>query len=261
MSVFAFSHAIVRAPGRSVVTGLRFEVSVTPDYEKISHEHHAYVVALEGAGLTIEVLAPLEQYPDSMFVEDPALVFPEGAILLRPGAASRRGEVAEIRAVLQRCFPVVLEIAAEGFADGGDVLVLSDAVLIGLSGRTDRAGADAVAEKLAQIGRKARIVATPERVLHLKTAVALVDEETVLVTARAAESGIFESYRMLLVPAGEEAAANALRVNGAMFVGARFPRTIELLARSGLKVVPLPVTEIGKLDAGLSCMSLRWLAP
>ena len=79
-----------------------------------------------------------------------------------------------------------------------------------------------------------------------------------LATKTMAESGIFERFKIIVTPAGEDAAANALRVNDTVLVGARFPRTIELLTKEGYAVKALPVTEIGKLDAGLSCMSLRW---
>ena len=115
-------------------------------------------------------------------------------------------------------------------------------------------------ECLAELGHKGEIVETPAEVLHLKTACSLLDEETILCTPRLAESGIFAGFRQVITPEGEEAAANALRVNDVVLVGSGFPRTIELLDRLGYQVVPLPTSEIGKIDAGLSCMSLRWNA-
>ena len=123
------------------------------------------------------MLAPLADFPDSVFVEDPAFVLPEGAILLRPGAPTRMGEAAEIAPALRRRFERVLELD-EGFADGGDILILPDEILIGLSARTDRLGAKRFCELARELGRKARIVETPPGVLHLKTACALVDEQT-----------------------------------------------------------------------------------
>ena len=97
--------------------------------------------------------------------------------------------------------------------------------------------------------------------LHFKTDCSLLDDETVLSTARLAHSGVFaKDLKPLLVPPGEEAAANALRVNDVVLVGSQYPRTIDLLSQAGFKVVPLPTSQIGKIDAGLSCMSLRWLA-
>jgi dimethylargininase len=95
-------------------------------------------------------------------------------------------------------------------------------------------------------------------VLHFKTAVSLLDETTLFMTQAMASSGHFAGFDIVPTPPGEEAAANALRVNGTVFAGAHFPRTIDLLTRRGYHVMPLPVSEIAKLDAGLSCMSLRW---
>ncbi len=261
MRVFDFDQAIVREPGRSVVDGLRADPAAVPDFERVCAEHAAYVAALRAAGLGVETLPPLEEFPDSVFVEDPALAFPEGAILLRPGAVSRRGEAAELRPVLERRFGQVLELQGDEFADGGDVLVTPEHVFIGLSARTSRRGAEALSGKLAQFGRKARIAETPGSILHFKTASSLLDEETVLTTQTMADSRIFEGFRVVVVPADEEPAANALRVNDTVLIGDNFPRTADLLAGQGLNVRPLPVADIGKLDAGLSCMSLRWHTP
>lgn len=257
-SVYDFNSAIVRRPGASVVNGLRADDRGNPTYEGVLAEHDAYVEALRAAGVEVTILPPLEEFPDSIFVEDPALVFTEGAILLRPGAASRQGETAQIAPVLADMFETVIEPPAEGFADGGDVLTTPGSVMIGLSARTDRTGAQELTKSLAALGKNARIVETPKGVLHFKTDCSLLDEETVLATHRLAGTGFFDGLRELVVPAGEEAAANALRVNGVVFVGSDYPRTIDMLDTAGYEVVALKTTEIGKIDAGLSCMSLRW---
>lgn len=261
MRVFDFNHAIARQPGRSVIDGIRSDPAATPDFDGIVREHTAYVAALRAAGLVVDVLPPLERFPDSIFVEDPALVFSEGAIVLRPGAATRLGEAAEMRGALKRHFACVLELEADEHADGGDVLVTPDTVFIGLSARTSRRGAEALIAKLDRLGHRAQIAETPNGVLHFKTAVSLLDEATVLATRTMADSGIFKSFKIVVVPEDEEAAANAVRVNDTVLVGDHFPRTIDLLGREGFAVEALSVIEIGKLDAGLSCMSLRWHTP
>ena len=258
MRVFEFRHAIVREPGKSVVEGLRSDASASPRYEEVAREHAAYVAALRDGGLEVDILPPLEAFPDSIFVEDPAFVIPEGAIVLRPGAPTRMGEAAEIRPALERHFQTVLALSGDEHADGGDVLVTPGLVMIGLSKRTNRKGAEALKARLKTFDREARIIETTDDVLHFKTARSLLDEETVLTTPALASSGAFASYRVVVTAEGEEAAANALRVNDTILVGAQFPRTIARLSEHGFKVRPLPVTEIGKLDAGLSCMSLRW---
>jgi dimethylargininase len=185
-------------------------------------------------------------------------VFTEGAILLRPGAASRVDETKEITPTLRAMFETVLDLPNPGFADGGDVLTTPKSVMIGLSARTDKTGAEALAACIDKLGRKAEIVATPEGVLHFKTDCSLLDEESILSTARLARSGVFKDFKQIIIPEGEEPAANALRVNDVVMVGSDFPRTIEMLDKLGYKVVPMKTTEIGKIDAGLSCMSLRW---
>ncbi len=256
--VFEFDTAIVRLPSKSVASGLRAGDGGDPAYPGVRSEHKAYVAALGEAGIAVIPLGVLEAYPDAMFVEDPALVFPEGAILLRPGAASRAGEVSEIASALRDQFTTVLELSGEGFVEGGDILTTPEKVMIGLSSRTDQAGAHELQKLLAEFGRASEIVETPADVLHFKTDCSLLNEGTVLSTARLARSNVFDGFDVVLTPEGEEAAANALRVNDVVMVGSDFPRTIELLDKRGFHVVPLRTTEIGKIDAGLSCMSLRW---
>lgn len=257
-AVYEFNAAIVREPARSVINGLRADDRGNPTFDGVKAEHAAYIAALRTAGVEVTVLPALENFPDSIFVEDPALVFPEGAVLLRPGAETRVNETPEIAPTLRRMFETVLDLPSPGFADGGDVLTTPKSVMIGLSARTDRAGAEGLIASLAKLGRKGEIVQTPEGVLHFKSDCSLLDSETMLSTKRLARSGVFKAFREVLIPEGEEPAANASRVNDVVMVGADYPRTIEMLDKLGYKVVALKTTEIGKIDAGLSCMSLRW---
>jgi dimethylargininase len=258
MHLFEFDRAIVREPAPSVIDGLRNDRDARPDYDRILREHAAYIAALRDAGLAVEVLCPLDAYPDSMFVEDPALVFPEAAILLRPGAPSRLGEADEMRSALKRHFETVFELEGNQFVDGGDILVTPKAIVIGLSARTSAAGAEALSKILAGLGRRVRVVSVPDGMLHLKSGAALLDEETLLATGRLESSGLFAGFRTIRVPETENDAANAIRINERVFLGDCYPRTGELLAKENFRVLPLPVIEIAKLDAGLSCMSLRW---
>lgn len=257
MRVFDFDHAIVRRPGWNVTQGLRAGSHDGPSFEGVAREHAAYVAALESAGVTVTILPPLDRFPDSIFVEDPALVFGEGAILLRPGTPSRAGEVAELEPALREHFDAIFQLPA-GLADGGDILVTPDKVFVGLSDRTDAEGAQALIDLLRELGRSGRIAHTPPGTLHLKTASSLIDEETILATASLAASGMFAGFRLLTVPEDEPGGANVLRINDMVLAGAEYPRTLDLLNDHGLAVVPLPVSEIGKIDAGLTCMSLRW---
>jgi dimethylargininase len=257
MGVFDFDRAIVRSPSADVVDGLRSGEGPSPSFDGIVAEHRAYVAALEQAGLEVTILDPLPGFPDSIFVEDPALVFPEGAILLRPGAPTRAGECAHLESALRAWFDTVL-VLPDGHADGGDILVTPEIVYIGLSARTDVTGAEALRGLLARLGRQAIVVRPPAGTLHLKSASSLIAEDCILATAALAKSALFDEFDVLVVPEGEEGAANALRLNSTILAGSAYPRTLDLLSGEGLDLVPLEVSEIARIDAGLSCMSLRW---
>lgn len=257
MPIYEFDTVILRTPGRSVIHGLRTVSGGDPSYEGVVAEHKAYASALAEAGANVVLLPPLEAFPDSIFVEDPALVFQSHAILLRPGAESRRGEPEGIALALQEHFDTVHALPGAGFADGGDILQTPEKIMIGLSERTDEKGARALQELLLKIGLKNEVVKTPDGVLHFKSDCALIDDETILSTARLAASNVFEGFDVIETPAGEEGAANALRVNDVVFLADGYPRVAELLDSRNYKIVPLKTSEIAKIDAGLSCMSLR----
>jgi dimethylargininase len=260
MRVFDFNSAIVRSPPSSVVNGLRANPGPAPTFEKVVAEHAAYREALVRAGLRVTVLEAMEKFPDSMFVEDPALVFDRAAVLLRPGAPSRLPEANALAPVLAARFPALLRLD-DGHVDGGDILLTSRRAFIGLSARTDEPGAVALRSLLASIGIASQVVNTPPGTLHLKSDCSLIDDDTVLATEELADAGLFDEFKVLAVPREERAAANALRVNDVVLVRAGCPRTADMLAHHGLRVVPLPVSEIARVDAGLSCMSLRWFDP
>jgi dimethylargininase len=256
--VFDYTHAIVRTPAPSVVDGLRADGGEGPSYAGVLAEHAAYVEVLRGLGLQVDVLPPAADYPDSIFVEDPALVFSEGAIVLNLAAPSRAGEAELIVPELEHRFDRVLRMAGAGHADGGDVLVLPDRVIIGLSNRTDREGAEELIGLLTQLGKKGEIAETPPGVLHFKTGCSLIDEETVFALPQMIDSRAFNGLKVIPVPAGEEKAANKLRIGDAALIAAHFPKSREIIEAHGVRTIPLDVREIAKIDAGLSCMSLRW---
>ncbi|HYD38030.1 MAG TPA: dimethylarginine dimethylaminohydrolase [Allosphingosinicella sp.] len=254
--VFDFDRALVRLPARSVVDALRVGVR-PPRYGRVLAEHRAYVAALEAAGVAVDTLPALEEHPDSVFVEDAAFVLGQAAILLRPGAVSRFAEPVALAPALNRHFAHI-DAVDRGFVDGGDILVLPDAILVGLSERTDATGARRFCGLVGELGRSARIVEPPPGLLHLKTGCALVDERTLLALPELAP--LFPGYEVLPTPDGEAAAANLLRVNGRILMAAGYPKTAAILAGRGVDLVALEAAEIALIDAGLSCMSLRWLS-
>lgn len=253
-----FTHALCRVPAPSAVHGIRADAGPDPDFAGLAAEHKAYVATLRELGLAVTVLPPLDDFPDALFTEDVALTFPEGAILLRPGAETRAGEVAHIRAPLAVHHARLLEMTGSGYADGGDVLRLADRVVIGLSARTDRTGAEELAALLAKLGYRAEIAETPPGVLHFKTGCGLIDERTILAVPALAACPQFDGLEVVLTPPGEEPAANILRIGDTVLVGDRWTATHALLAARGIAIRPLPTDQIAHIDAGLSCMSLRW---
>ena len=258
---YMFTHAVCRKPGRSVAHGVRASDAGDPDFDAFSREHAAYVEALADAGVEVALLEPLEAYPDSVFVEDPALCVAGAAIILRPGAPSRFGEREAARAALCRHFDAVIDLRAGGFVDGGDILVTGREILVGLSARTDSRGVEALSLIMSELGVPMRVIRTPPEILHFKTDCGLLDDETVFCTRALAASGCFSGYRVIECPAGEEAAANLIRINGVVLASAGHLGTVGLLASEGYDVRTIPTVQAARLDGGLSCMSLRFRLP
>lgn len=255
---FEFSRAITRRPAPTIAGGLRAEDIGNPDFDGMIAAHKAYVAALKSTGAEVIELGSIDAFPDAQFVEDTALCLPQGAILMRPGAPSRMGEVDQMAPTLRNCYETVLEIKGPGHVEGGDILVTGREILVGRSERTDAEGVAELAKVASNWGYKLREVFTPEGVLHFKTDCSLMDAETILSTRRLDASGCFEGYRVLHVADGEEAAANAIRFNSLVLMAAGFPRTAEMLDREGYQVVEIDNTDCAKLDGGMSCLSLRF---
>ncbi|TYC52278.1 dimethylarginine dimethylaminohydrolase [Rhodobacterales bacterium] len=255
---FRFTNAITRTPSDSVANGLRAEDGGDPDADRFRAEHSLYVKALQAAGLTVDVLPPFEAFPDSCFVEDPAFCLPDGAIVLRPGASSRAGESEAIRGALEPRFAKVVDLPGAGDVDGGDVLMLDDIILVGLSARTNREGSESFAAVLREWGYEARVCNTPDGVLHFKTACSTLGDGVILATTTMAESGFFADRKVVVVPEGEEYAANVIRVNDVVLVPEGYPKTRSAIEDAGFRTVVLPTHEARKIDGGLSCLSLRF---
>ena len=258
---FRFSHAITRLPAETATSGLRAVDSGAPSITLMRQHHADYVAALRAEGATVTELPALAAYPDAQFVEDTALCLPEGAIVMRPGAASRLGEAAEMAPTLARFYDELLAVEGPGTIEGGDVLTTETEILVGLSARTDAAGVAEMTRLVSRWGYKVRELATPPGVLHFKTDSSLLDAETVLSTPRLAAAGGFKGYRVLHTAAGEEAAANSIRFNDAVIMPAGFDRTAEVLDKAGYKLVMVGNSECAKLDGGMSCLSLRFTPP
>lgn len=257
-SSYQFTRAITRKPAPNIVHGLRAEDIGDPDFDQMLQDHAHYVATLQQAGAAVTELPALDDFPDSTFVEDVALCLPELAILMRPGAPSRAGEVAQMAPVLRDLFERVVAIDGPGFIEGGDILVTSKQILVGRSERTDSAGIAELAEIVSYHGYTLHEVKTPAGILHFKTDCSLLDAETILATPRLDASGCFEGYRVIHTTQGEEAAANSIRYNDLVLMPAGFPHTLARLQDAGYEVRAINNSECAKLDGGMSCLSLRF---
>ena len=255
---YQFTHAVVRRPSRSIANGLRATDMGDPDLDLFAEHHRAYVDLLKAAGANVIELEPLDDYPDSVFVEDTALCLPQGAVIMRPGAPSRLGEASIMAATLDGLYGSTRTIEAPGFIEGGDVLTTEHEILVGRSERTNSAGIEMLSKLVAPWGYRVREVATPAGVLHFKTDCSLLDERTILSTARLAQTECFSDYEVVLTEPGEEACANAIRFNSIVIMPAGFPRTEAKLKSRGYSVKTVGNTEAAKLDGGMSCLSLRF---
>jgi dimethylargininase len=260
-SSYTFTHAIVRAPSRSIVRGLRAVDTCDPDLDRFNQHHEAYVTALASTGAIVTELEALEAFPDSVFIEDTALCLAQGAIVLRPGAPSRLGEAAAIAPTLSDFYREVIPIEGPGFIEGGDILTTEREILVGRSSRTDADGVEELRRLTGRWGYTLREVNTPPGVLHFKTDCSLLDEETILATQRLSASGCFAGYRVIHTAEGEEASANSIRFNELLVMPAGFPRTAETLSLAGYEVREIGNSEAAKLDGGMSCLSLRFSPP
>ena len=254
-----FSGAIVRIPGRSYADGLTTAGEGRPDFRLAGTQHAHYRQALRDCGLELTVLPADEACPDGTFVEDTAVIAGGAAIITRPGAPSRRGEVAAVTAALQALLPVLGAIEAPGMLDGGDVCQADEHFFIGLSARTNEAGA---AQLVALLARQGYIASTVDiraqrALLHLKSGISYLGERRFLVQSDVPRTAAMAGYEFIEVAAGESYAANCVRVNDTVLVAEGYPRIAARLDELGYAVRRIETSEFRKMDGGLSCLSLR----
>jgi dimethylargininase len=258
-----FTRAIVRPPSRSFAAGLSSAAEGPPDVDRALEQHAVYVAALRDCGLEVTSLQPDEAYPDGTFVEDTAIVTGRGAILTRPGAPSRAGEVRSIAECLSHFYSDLHSIAAPGTVDGGDICETDGHFLIGVSARTNEHGAFQLAEHLGRLEYTSSIIdiRTNPALLHLKSGIAYLDDGV-----WAVDGGIREELRshavnsrdLVSVSPAEAYAANCVRVNDSVLMASGYPQISAALRSRGCRIVHLEMSEFRKMDGGLSCLSLRF---
>ena len=260
-----FTRAIVRRPGHSLANGITSAPELgRPLYEKALEQHDAYIAALQSCGLEVTVLPALEEFPDSCFVEDTAVVTRCGAIIDNPGAPSRNGEAAAMEPTLRQFFDDehVAHIIAPGTLEGGDVMMVDDHFYAGRSARTNPEGIAQFVAILESWGLSGSEVPL-EEVLHLKTGVNYLGtnpqgERVLLVSGEFVDRPDFADFRRIVVPPEEAYAANSLWINGTVIVPAGYPQVHAAIQEAGFPTIEVDTSEYRKVDGGLSCLSLRF---
>lgn len=259
-----FSHAIVRPPSRNFAAGLSSAGQGSPDLGRALEQHAAYVCALRDCGLQVTSLEADSDYPDGTFVEDTAILTERGAIVTRPGATSRAGEVLSIAACLRNFYADLAAIEAPGTVDAGDICEADGHFLIGISARTDEHGARQLAEHLRALGYTSSTIdirASPA-MLHLKSGIAYLGDG--LWTVQSGVEAVLQSQKgidvrdLIVLPPMEAYAANCVRVNEAILAADGYPQMSAALEQRGCRVLHLEMSEFRKMDGGLSCLSLRF---
>ncbi|HVQ39521.1 MAG TPA: hypothetical protein VMS31_18425 [Pyrinomonadaceae bacterium] len=261
-----FTRAIVRPPAPTFAEGLTTAGLGKPDFGRAIEQHSAYCSALEQCGLVVTRLGPDSGYPDSTFVEDTAILtedFQQNskrcAVITRPGALSRQGEVTNIRTALADFYPQLFSIEAPGTLDGGDVCQAGNHFFIGLSERTNEQGAQQLASLLAPLGYSASFIDIRRiaGLLHLKSGLAYLGDNRLVVTEALVHLAL-PGYERLRVVAEENYAANCIRINDWVLVSAGYESSAGMLRELGYQTIALEMSEFQKMDGGLSCLSLRF---
>lgn len=253
-----FSHIIARTPAKSLINGLTSANLGKPDYQKALDQHNDYIRALQQCDVDITILPADERFPDSVFVEDAVLCTPHCAIITRPGAESRRDETTIIADTIERFYPNKVEtITAPGTVEAGDIMMVGDHYYIGLSARTNQAGADQMIAILKKYGMTGSVV-TLEKVLHLKTGLAYLENNNLLAAGEFITKPEFQHLNIIEIPEQESYAANCIWVNDRVIMPAGYPITKAKIEALGYQVIEVDTSEYRKVDGGVSCMSLRF---
>jgi dimethylargininase len=247
--------AVTRRVGPNLAScELEYLLRVEIDIAKAALQHRQYEGCLEGVGARVVSLPAEPEFPDGVFVEDPALVLDEIAVITRMGAESRRGESESLAPALARFRPLV-RLREPATLEGGDVLQMGKTLYVGLSRRTNAEGARQLVEIVEPLGYRV-VPVNVTGCLHLKTACCAVSGDTVLMNPALFDSSAVRECKSLRVPPEEPWAADVLSIAGTILMPSSFPRTGALLERSGFKVESTDVSELMKAEAGVTCMSL-----
>jgi dimethylargininase len=224
------------------------------DFQLAQKQHRNYQNCLQDLGCQLLCLPVEPDLPDSVFVEDTAVVLDEVALLTRPGAASRRLEVESVAEVLKK-YRKTVSIQPPGTLDGGDVLKVDKTLYIGLSSRSNRNGIEQARALLAPYGYNVKGIPI-KGCLHLKSAVTLVAQDTLLINRRWLDPALFGNRRFIDVEESEPYAANSLLIRDMLIFPANYPKTQKRLEAYGIKIKTIDLSELIKAEGAVTCCSL-----
>lgn len=255
-----FKNVIVRRPSKSMVDGITSAPELgKPNYELALKQHDDYIKALESCGVNVTVLDAMEEFPDSCFVEDTAVLTPNCAIISRPGADTRREESKYMIDTIKKFYTddQIEYITAPGTMEGGDVMMVGNHFYVGLSARTNEEGCRQFIAALEKHGHTGSIVPL-EKVLHLKTGLAYLENNNLLAAGEFVDKEVFEKFNKIIISEDESYSANCIWVNDKVLVPAGYEKTTAAIKAAGYEVILVDTSEYRKLDGGLSCLSLRF---
>lgn len=251
--------ALTRAISPRIAEGELTHLERHPiDVDAARAQHGTYARALASLGCDVREVEAAPEFPDSVFIEDAAVVLDEIAVITRPGAASRRGETPAVERALAPLRPLA-HITAPGTLDGGDVLVVGRRVFVGRTGRTNEEGIAQLRALLAPFGYTVEAVDVTG-CLHLKTAVTALDDATVLVNPAWIGAEALAGLARIAVDPSEPMGANIVRVGDALLYGAAYPRTLARLHARGFRPVCVDASELAKAEGAVTCCSLVLMA-
>ncbi len=247
--------AITREVSRSIANCELTHLQRVPiDVERARGQHAQYEATLKRLGIAVLSLPEQPELPDSVFVEDTALVTDEFAVILRPGAASRRPETETIQHVLAP-YRELFEIEAPARVDGGDLLRVGKQVYMGITTRSDTNAAEQLQDILKRFGYTLQTVPVTG-CLHLKSAVTQVSEEALLINPAWVDKSLFGGVKFIEIDASEPYAANAVLLGGSVLYPVSFPRTQQRIEEAGIEVATVEADELAKAEGAVTCCSL-----
>lgn len=254
-----YKNVIVRRPCKAMVEGISAPELGTPDYKKLLAQHDAYISALKQCDVVVTILEADEDFPDSCFIEDTAVITKNCAIICNPNTQSRKKEAAIIRPTIQKFFPEdqIELIRSPGTLDGGDVMMVGDHFYVGRSASTNEEGIRQFIEILEKRGLSGSEIPL-KHASHLKTGVSYIENNNLLVSGEFENKLEFLKFNLIEIPEEEAYASNCIWINDKVIVPAGYPTAEQLIRDAGYDVLLVDTSEFKKLDGGLSRLSLRF---